>query len=83
MTEYDPSLIEIRKLLGHTRNLQVGDVVVGSDPLSSRGNRPVRNFVIPGTDRVVRADRVKNSSGEYDRPITKLCLIETEETTPL
>ena len=35
--------------------------------------------VYPGSDRLVRKVRMKTETGEYDRPIHKLCLIATRE----
>ena len=33
----------------------------------------------PGKDGCVRIVRIKNANGEYDRPVHKLCLTNTNE----
>ena len=58
-----------------TRNLAVGDIVIILDP-----NCPPTHWALarvlelcPGRDNVVRVVKVRTSTGEYTRPVNKLC----------
>ncbi|KFD60758.1 hypothetical protein M514_11478 [Trichuris suis] len=82
LKEYVPCLIERRKWLRPARNLSVGDIVIVVDPQCPRGHWPLGRVIEckPGHDGVVRVAKVKTKHGIYVRPVTKLCLIETQET---
>jgi len=84
MKEYVPSLTERRKWLKDRKNLQEGDVVLIADPNTARGSWPIGRIVrpLPSADNVVRKALVRTGSGEYIRPVAKLCLLETSSTTP-
>ena len=63
------------------RNLAIGDLVLVLDESAPRGLWPlalVKN-VFTSTDGLVRSVRVKTSSSEYVRPITKLVMLEGQE----
>ena len=62
-------------------NLGVGDIVLVIDPDVRRSEWSVGlvEKVYYGDDGRVRSVQVKTSSGLYDRPITKLCLLLSKE----
>ena len=77
MLHFAPNLQARNKWFKIRANLEIGDIVLIIDSEIPRGKWKiaiVRN-VYPGKDGLVRSVRIKNDSGEYDRPITKLCLI--------
>ena len=63
------------------RNLAIGDLVLVLDESAPRGLWPlalVKN-VFTSTDGLVRSVRVKTSTSEYVRPITKIVMLEGQE----
>ena len=79
--QYLTSLTERKKWKENRQNLKVGDVVLVSEPNQQRGIWPLGRVVSthPGQDGRVRAVTVRTRSGEFKRPITKLCLLEEAE----
>lgn len=79
--EYLPSLTERKKWKEKKLNLKKGDVVLLAEPNQPRGIWPLGRItdVHPGRDKLVRAVTVLTPSGEYKRPITKICLLEEAE----
>ena len=86
LREYVPDLIERRKWLRPQRNVCVNDLVLIVEKNTPRGHWPLGKVidVTPGPDNVVRSATVKTKSGEYVRPVSKLCLLEVgeEDVTP-
>ena len=86
LREYVPDLIERRKWLRPQRNIGVDDLVLIVDQNIPRGHWPLGKVikVVPGTDDVVRSAIVKTKTGEFTRPVSKLCLLEVgeEDITP-
>lgn len=76
--EYLPSLTERKKWKEKKQNLKEGDVVLVAEPNQPRGVWPLGKIVstYPGQDGMVRAVTVRTQTGEYKRPVTKLCLLE-------
>jgi len=76
--EYLPSLTEKKKWKEKKQILKEGDVVLVAEPSQPRGVWPLGRIVstCPGRDGMVRAVTVRTQTGEYKRPITKLCLLE-------
>lgn len=76
--EYVPNLIERRKWLKNSPSLSVGDFVIISEPSTPRGEWPsgVVVRIYPDADGVVRSARVRTKTGEYERPVAKLCILE-------
>ena len=74
--EYLPSLR--KKWKEKKQNLKEGDVVLVAEPNQLRGVWPLGRIVstYPGRNRMVQAVTVQTQTGEYKRPITKLCLLE-------
>ena len=64
-------------------NLEIGDIVIISDPRSPRGHWPMGRIikVHPDAEGVVRSAVVKTKSGVLARPITKLCLLESPSSS--
>ena len=79
--EYLPSLTERKKWKEKKLNLTKGDVVLLAEPNQRRGVWPLGRItdVHPGRDKLVRAVTVLTPSGEYKRPISKICLLEEAE----
>ena len=78
IAEYVPQLQERQKWLNPRRNVQVGDLVLVSQSTTPRNQWPL-GLVIKtheGSDNLVRSVEVKTASGTYERPISKLCLLE-------
>ena len=80
LKEYLPSIIERRKWLQSRANLKEGDIVLIADPNTPRGQWPVGHIIrtIISQDKVVRAAVVKTKYGVYERPVVKLCLLESD-----
>ena len=81
LREYVPTLTERRKWFRPERNIRTGDVVIIVDDNSPRGKWPLGRVVrvMPGPDGIIRTAAVKTSTGEYTRPVAKLCLLELNE----
>ncbi len=83
LVEYVPALTEKHKWTESRRNVAVDDLVLIVDNNSPRGKWPtgrVTELIISKqgkktTPRAVRSVRVKTDTGEYIRPIVKLCLL--------
>jgi hypothetical protein len=80
LREYLPTITERKKWLRRLPNLAVNDIVLIINPDSPRGHWPIGRVLetIMSQDGVVRAARVKTSTGEYLRPAAKLCLLEKD-----
>ncbi|KZS08018.1 Uncharacterized protein APZ42_028147 [Daphnia magna] len=63
-------------------NLAVDDTVLVVDPNYPRGHWPIGRVtrIIPSPDGIVRSVFVKTSTGEYQHPVSKLCLLESDVT---
>ena len=78
LKEYLPSLQERQKWLEPKRNLQPGDLVLMVSENTHRNQWPLGLVVqaYPGKDGLVRSIQVKTQTGVYERPATKVCLLE-------
>ena len=76
--EYLPTLQIRSKWLKTKENLQVGDIVLMLDETLPRNQWPLARVteIHTSDDGLVRSVKIKTSSGVYDRPIHKLCLLE-------
>ena len=76
--EYLPMLQVRRKWLSVKPNLKPNDLVLLVDNNLPRGRWNLGRIVetYPGSDGLVRTVKVKTKSGEFVRPIQKLCLLE-------
>ena len=83
MREYVRALTERKKWQQHRRNLQLNYVVLVIEPNTSRGVWPVGLVIetYPGHDGVIKTARVRTKTGEYTRPVLKLCVLETRESS--
>jgi hypothetical protein len=81
LKEYLPLLTKRNKWTDEVRNLEKDDLVLAVEPNVSRGmwltGRVVRSF--PGKDGRVQSAEVKTPSGNYVRPVARLCLLEENE----
>jgi hypothetical protein len=79
LKEYLPLLQERQKWLVPQRNLSIGDLVLMYIENSPRNQWPLGIVleVNKGKDGLIRSVRVKTQVGIYDRPISKLCLLES------
>ena len=78
LSEYLPTLQSRAKWLKPERNLQINDIV-----LIKEDNLPRFQWLLGrvlnvtmGSDGLVRSAEVKTNSGEFLRPVHKLCLLE-------
>ncbi|CAM1300052.1 Uncharacterised protein g2597 [Pycnogonum litorale] len=73
-----PSLTIRKKWNTMCSNVKVNDIVYMVKPDAVRGNWILGRVteVYPGTDGHVRSIKVKTRSGEYKRPITKICVLQ-------
>ena len=79
--EYLPTLIKRSKWRQEQRNLQVGDLVLMSEPNLSRGSWPLARIsrVFPAADGRVRSAELQTASRKrYTRPVAKICFLEEE-----
>ena len=80
LKEYLPNLREQRKWLNQKKNLEENDIVIVIEPNLPRGSwlygRVTR--VVTSEDGAVRSAYVLTKSGEYHRPVSKLCFLERE-----
>ena len=76
-----PSLLPRKKWHAENRNVRLDDFVIVESPNAIRGNWNVGRIVgvYPGQDDKVRNVRVKTRTGEYQRPITKIAVIQPAE----
>ena len=79
--EYLPLLQERQRWNVARRNLSVDDIVLIVDEDAPRGSWPMGRVMEVFKDRsgLVRKAKVKTQSGEYLRPIAKLCLLLENE----
>lgn len=62
-------------------NLAENDVVLVISPNTPRGHWPLGRViqVMPGSDGVERRVLMKTGTGEYIRPVAKLCILEKDD----
>ena len=77
LREYLPSLQVRQKWLTPKGNLRVGDIVLMcSDTPRYQWHLGIIVDTYPGLDGYVRSVKVKTNLGVFDRPVTKICLLE-------
>ncbi|XP_013402959.1 uncharacterized protein LOC106168462 [Lingula anatina] len=78
LSEYLPALQERQKWLKLTSNLKPGDLVMVCQDHTPRNQWPLGlvTGTRAGNDNIVRAVEVKTAHGIFERPITKICLLE-------
>ena len=78
LAEYLPSLQKRQKWLDSRRNLEIGDLVLVMYENTPRAQWPLGLITdtYPSSDGIVRSVHVKMQTGSYDRPISKICLLE-------
>ena len=77
--EYVPTLTMRKKWQKDIKNVQVGDLVLLTDPNAPRGSWPLARVteVYPGRDGRVRSVQIKTSGGAvYRRPVIKVAVLE-------
>ena len=81
MKYFAPNLLPRNKWFRVRENLQVGDLVLVIDKKHRRAQwvMALITATYPGDDGLVRKVRIKTTTGQYDRPINKLCLIATKQ----
>ena len=81
MKYFAPTLLPRNKWYRVRENVQIGDLVLQVDPNHRRAQWKMAVIIdtYPGEDGLVRKVRIRTQTGEYDRPIHKLCLIATHE----
>jgi hypothetical protein len=82
LSEYIPLLSNRGKWQTVRENVQVGEVVLQLDPNTPRGQwkLAVIQEVFPSKDGKVRRVKICTTTGEYERPITKLIPLEFRTT---
>ena len=78
---FAPNLLPRNKWYRAKENIKVGDLVLELDPNHKRSKWKMALIAdtYPGKDGLIRKVKIKTNTGEYDRPIHKLCLIATKE----
>ena len=78
-----PSLFPRKKWNTTTRDVQVTDIVMVADNNAVRGKWTIGRVmkVYPGKDKRIRNVTVITSGKEYNRPITKIAVIQPAENT--
>ena len=78
LAEYLPNLTLRAKWYKTQNALKVNDLVLVIEDNYPRGQWQLGRVteILPGTDGVVRAVKVKTPTGVYTRPATKICLLE-------
>ena len=78
LKEYLPNLQERHKWLKVRRNFKIGDLVLVKQESTPRNQWPLGLVVgvHTSTDGLVRSLEVRTNTGTYERPITKICLLE-------
>ena len=73
-----PTLHGRKKWHVHSENIRVVDIVLIVEANTPRGKWPQGCVmrVYPGADGVVRSATVKTETSEFDRPVTKLSVLE-------
>ena len=81
MNNFVPNLQIRSKWFKQRENIQVGDIVLNIDKNVSRSNWQMAVVVetYKGHDGNTRSVKIKTTTGCYDRPITKLCLLLSKE----
>ncbi|XP_020916654.1 uncharacterized protein LOC110254043 [Exaiptasia diaphana] len=81
MKYFAPTLLPRNKWYRTREILQTGDLVLEIDKKHRRTQWKMAVVVAtnPGVDGLVRKVKIKTQSGQYDRPIHKLCLIATNQ----
>ena len=76
-----PSLFPRKKWNAEKHTVRVDDIVIMEDSNSLRGNWTIRRIinVYPGKDGRVPNVKIKTSTSEYKRPITKIVIIYPPE----
>ena len=76
-----PSLVPRKQWQVERRNVRPDDIIVVADANAVRGKWSIGRIVEvhPGPDGRVRNVKVKTSTGEYSRPITKIAVIHPAE----
>ena len=80
MLHFTPNLQPRSKWFKPRENVTIGDIVLVIDPDVPRSHWKMAKVieVYPGIDGLVRSVKIKTSQGEYNRPITKLCLLVSD-----
>ena len=81
MNNFVPNLQIRSKWFKQRENIQIGDIVLNIDKNVSRSNWQMAVVVetYKGHDGNTRSVKIKTTTGCYDRPITKLCLLLSKE----
>ena len=81
LKEYLPLLTKRNKWTEEVRNLEKEDLVMIVELNVSRGMWQIGRVieVYPGKDGSVRSAQVKTKSGNYVRPVARLCLLEEND----
>nr|XP_054607751.1 uncharacterized protein LOC129167238 [Nothobranchius furzeri] len=76
--EYLPLLQERQKWSKPQRNFTVGDVIVVMDHTAPRGSWILGRIIntYPDKNGLVRAVQLKTKTGQLERPISKICLLQ-------
>ncbi len=78
LLEYLPTLRERQKWLTPKRNVMKGDLVLIKQDHCTRNQWPLGLVMetYPSADGLVRSVAIRTTKGTYERPITKVCLLE-------
>ena len=76
--EYLPKLQECQKWFQTRRNIEVDDLVIIKETGLVRNKWPLGQIteVFPGRDGRICSARIRTATGEFHRPISRICLLE-------
>ena len=77
LRHFVPNLQPRTKWVKLRQNIEIGDIVLVIDPDFKRGQWKMGKIIetYSGTDGNIRSAKIKTSTGNYDRLITKMCLL--------
>lgn len=78
VSDYLPEISRRTKWFAHTKPLSIGDIVVIADPRLPRNCWPKGRIILTnkGRDGCIRSATVQTANGVYERPATKLAVLD-------
>lgn len=83
VSDYLPEISRRTKWFAHTKPISIGDIVVVVDPRLPRNCWPKGRIIQANTGRdgCIRSATVQTANGVYERPVTKLAVLDVHSGT--